>query len=393
MGHEVELVTSDNSGLRGKWTTSFEQGVQIHRYTVPYSQHMGFWERTKAFIIFFLHASFRSVRSDADIIFATSTPLTVAIPGVLASRIKKVPLVFEVRDLWPQIPIALGLIKHPFLKFLTRSLEKWAYRHSSAVIALSPQMKEGIVSAGYPRQNVAVIPNACDFDLFAHNEEGVEKFFILRPYLLGRPIILYPGSFGISNGLEFAVDLAHELQQIGSDVATLLVGDGPTKEKIRQQAQLLGVLDVNLFIEDAVPKTEVATMFSAATCIATFVGPHPDLAGNSANKFFDSLAAAKPVVLNFDGWMTELVRNRSFGLDLSGLRIKDAAAQVDSKLHDKSWLAKASRHSFQVGMEFFARDNLINQLEQILQLVHQDSDSFAEQIAPGNYQKEIPASD
>lgn len=217
MGHEVELVTSDSAGPMRKWATSFEQGVQIHRYGVPYSQHMGFWERAKSFIIFSFHAAVRSSRSDADVIFATSTPLTVAIPGVLASRIKKVPLVFEVRDLWPQIPIALGLIKHPILKFLTRFLEKWAYRHSAAVIALSPQMKEGIVAAGYPQQNVAVIPNACDFDLFARNEEGVENFFSMRPQLIGRPIMLYPGSFGISNGLEFAVDLANELKQIGSD--------------------------------------------------------------------------------------------------------------------------------------------------------------------------------
>ena len=246
-------------------------------------------------------------------------------------------------------------------------------------------MKEGIAAAGFPREKIAVIPNACDFDLFAANPEDAEKFLMSRPHLRGRPILLYPGSFGIANGLGYAVELAAALRAIGSDVAILLVGNGKQKHLIRDQAHTAGVLGVNLFIEDAVPKEKARDMFGAATCIAVFFAAIPELGGNSANKFFDALAAVKPVVLNFNGWMTELIRERDFGLDLHDLSLPKAAQLINSKLHDPKWLAKASKEAAKVGVEYFARDTLVAQLETILKLATQDNGKLAEGTAPGMY--------
>src|SRR5690554_1131687 len=137
-GHEVHMLTSyrDSDALERGWFHSEESGIQVHWYPVPYSNHMGFMQRVKAFLAFALAARKKAIELEGDIIFATSTLLTIALPAVAASRKKKVPLVVEVRDLWPEMPIAMGAIKSPVLRYLAHKLARWAYRNSAAVVAL-----------------------------------------------------------------------------------------------------------------------------------------------------------------------------------------------------------------------------------------------------------------
>lgn len=387
MGHEVEVVTSSQFPLEASrgWTVSAEQGVRVHWYPVRYSNSMGFLNRLAAFFSFAVVASYRAAQIKTDLVLAMSTPLTVAIPGVVTSKIRKVPLVFEVGDLWPEVPIAMGVIGNPVLKFLARSLEKWAYANSAAVVTLSPQMKEGVVASGFPASNVAVIPNACDFEMFSVGAESVERFFSTREHMREKPIILYPGTFGAVNGVGYAVDLASELLAIGSDVIFLLVGEGREKERVAEQARVLGVLGVNLFIENAVPKRDVVAMFSAATCVANLVVSIPALYSNSANKFFDALAASKPLLLNFDGWMTKIVNDRRCGLDVSGLGLRPSAEIVHARLHDAEWLAAARVEAGKVGKEFFSRAQLVDELSQVISAVKSGAAHRAEAIAPGVY--------
>ena len=386
MGHQVEVITSSQTSERARgWVSTIESGVRVHWFSVPYSNHMGFLRRIRAFLLFAFQATRKARKIETDLVYAMSTPLTVAIPAVRASRSKNVPMVFEVGDLWPEVPIAMGILRNPILIAIARSLEKWAYHHAATVIALSPQMKEGVTSVGFPPEKVGVIPNACDFDLFGHSDEAAEEFIRARPYLRGRPIVLYPGTFGAVNGLDYAVDLAWELRRIASPIAFVLVGEGKEKERLKCRAESLGVLGRTLFIEDAVPKTAARGMFSAASCVANFVAPIPALGANSANKFFDALACHKPVLLNFDGWMTDIVRNRDCGIDTSGLEMRDAAELVDSKLRDRVWLAQAGVEAGQVAEQFFSRDMLVTQLDMILKAVIAGKCHLTEGIAPGRY--------
>jgi len=128
-GHEVQMVTSyrEPGSNRSEWFKTEEAGIQVHWYPVPYSNHMSFAQRIKAFFSFALAARKKAVELDGDIIFATSTPLTIALPAVSASRKKKIPMVFEVRDLWPEMPIAVGALKNPLMRFAAHKLEHWAY--------------------------------------------------------------------------------------------------------------------------------------------------------------------------------------------------------------------------------------------------------------------------
>ncbi|MDR8252318.1 glycosyltransferase family 4 protein, partial [Acinetobacter baumannii] len=133
-------------------------------------------------------------------------PLTIAIPAVFTARALKVPMVFEVRDLWPELPIAMGALNNKVAQKLAYQLEDWAYKNSKAIVALSPGMKEGIVKTGYPKAKVAVIPNSSDLELFKVEDRRVEEFRKSHEWLQDRPLIVYTGTFGHINGVGYLIE-------------------------------------------------------------------------------------------------------------------------------------------------------------------------------------------
>lgn len=367
MGHEVNMVTSwrEEDGRRD-WFITDEAGIKVHWLPVPYFNQMSYSRRIKSFIRFALGAARKAASLSADVVFATSTPLTIALSGVYAARRQSVPMVFEVRDLWPEMPIAVGALRGRLAIGCARALERWAYRNSKAVVALSPGMKEGVVRTGYDARHVTVIPNGCDLDEFRCDEAAASAFRASRAWLGKRPLLVYAGSFGKLNGAGYAVDLAVELKQRGSDVAVLLVGRGAEGEMIRQRAEAAGVLNDNFFMEDELLKTEMPALFAAATMAASLFIDLPEMRVNSANKFFDALAAGKPVFLNYGGWMHDLVNQHGCGLAIWRQPLAVVAAELDRVLHDAGWLERAGRAARRLAEQDFARDELAARLERVL---------------------------
>ena len=201
-GHEVHMITSirESGSNTNDWLLTEEAGIQVHWYPVPYSNHMTYSMRIKAFFSFAREALNKAMQLDADVVFATSTPLTIALPAVRAARMKSIPMVFEVRDLWPELPIAMGALKNPFFRIAAKLLERWAYRNSQAVVTLSPGMKEGVVKTGYSTSKVAVIPNSSDNEDFLCSKEEVDFFRSSRDWLGSRPLLVYTGTFGAAAG-------------------------------------------------------------------------------------------------------------------------------------------------------------------------------------------------
>lgn len=386
-GHEVHMITSirDESFTHGSWFETQEAGIHVHWYPVLYSNHMGFYDRIKAFIRFALAARNRALQLDADIVFATSTPLTIAIPAVPAARKKKVPLVFEVRDLWPEMPIAVGALRNPVLKFFARRLEHWAYHNSDAVVALSPGMKEGVVRTGYPAQQVAVIPNSSDNSEFRHDEAAAASFRSVRPWLGDKPLLVYTGTFGPTNGVGYLVDVAKELLAINSDIRVLLVGDGAQKKLIFEKARNDGVLGENLFIEDPLPKRDIPALLSAATMASALFIDLPEMRPNSANKFFDALASGTPLLINYGGWMHDLMIRHGFGLAMWQRTPEAVAAELERFMHDQQWLSEAGAKARKLAEEYFSRDLLAAQLIEVLETVAKGGSKRPSEIAPGVY--------
>lgn len=386
-GHEVHMVTSyrEQNEYRKGWFKTEESGIQVHWYPVLYSNHMGFAQRIKAFFSFALAAYKKAIKLDGEIIFASSTPLTISLSAVPASRKLKIPLVFEVRDLWPEVPIAVGALKNPLLRFASHKLEHWAYHNAQAVVALSPGMKGGVVRTGYPADRIAVIPNSSDNAEFQHDPESAARFRSERVWLGNKPLLVYTGAFGPINGVGYMVGLAKELQALKSDIRILLVGDGAERNMIISEAEYAGVLGVNLFVEEKLSKREIPALLSAATMASALFIDLPEMRPNSANKFFDALASGTPVLLNYGGWMHELLNLHECGLPMWGKPIAEVAFDLDAKMHDEAWLKKAGGAARQLAEDCFARDDLAIQLMAVLKATTEGRPEIAERIAPGDY--------
>lgn len=374
MGHQVNIITSwRESSHSGEWFVTEESGITVHWLPIPYSNKLNYLNRIIAFVKFAISSSFRAVFLKSDVIFATSTPLTVGIPAFVTSLIRNVPLVFEVRDLWPEVPIALGVISNPMLIFAARFFERWIYRNSKFVIALSPGMKQGVVRTGYPSHQVIVIPNSCDNDLFIADNVSTRKFRSSRKWLKDSPLLIYAGTFGQINGVGFFVQLARELLYLNSDIKILLVGDGMKKKSVVSDSMIDGVFNNNLFFEDSMPKEDMPALFSASTLSSCVFIDLPEMQNNSANKFFDSLAAGKPIFINFGGWIHDLVIKHDCGISGWRRNIGDVALDLDQCMHDTYWLEQASRSSRRLAESLFDRDVLAHQLEKVLTAAAQSS--------------------
>ena len=385
-GHEVHIITSwrEKSSCK-RWFETTIEGINVHWFPVRYTNKMKFSKRIIAFFKFAFGAATKASSIDADIIFATSTPLTIALPAIYASKKQNIPMVFEVRDLWPELPIAMGAIKNPIAKFLAKKLEIFAYENSSSIVALSPGMKDGIVKTGYPSSSVGVIPNSSDIDLFRVNSDVGRKFRDERSIAPDIPLVVYTGTFGHINGVNYLVDLAVELKSINSDIIILAIGGGVEFDKVVNEAKSKAVLNVNLHIEGYLKKKDIPAALSAATVTCALFIDKPEMRPNSANKFFDSLAAGKPIMINYGGWMHDLINVHKCGISMWGNPISYVAKELDKKLKDKAWLESASASAERLAKHKFDRDILASQLSQILFKTVELTPCKAEQIAPGDY--------
>lgn len=368
-GYDVHVVTSDRNAESsgGPWRIQHLDGFTVHWLAEPYSNHMSFGRRVLAFLRFALRSSARARALRGDVVFATSTPLTIAIPAVAAKFGRRIPMIFEVRDLWPDVPIAVGALKGRGVVFLARALEKFAYGHADQIVALSPGMAEGVARRGYPRDLVTVIPNAADLDLFAVEDAELEEWRSLHPQYRNRPLVTYAGTFGLVNNVEYLVDVADCMQNIDPIVAFLLVGSGAQKESVKRRASDAGLLNRNVFIEESVAKRELPLILAASSVATSVVLPIPELEANSANKFFDALAAGRPMAVNYSGWQRDLLESNGAGLYLDPHDPQGAAIALHELIADDGRLAEMGTNGRALAVRKFARDELAQELNAVIE--------------------------
>lgn len=366
-GHEVHLVTTwREPGEQRDWFLTEEAGIRVHWLPVPYSNSMPYGERIRAFLRFAWKSARKAVSLGGDVVFATSTPLTIALPGIYAAWRRRIPLVFEVRDMWPAVPIAIGAIRNPLAVWLARRLESFTYRYATHIVALAPGMGEDIVASGVPRGKVTIIPNGCDLDVFAKDPSSVsprEQF----GWLAARKLVLYAGALGRANGVEYLVRLAREVTRLDPEVRFVVIGAGADKDEIRASAEACGLLDRVFFMLDPMPKRDLVRWLHAADVVAAlFTGPRVIWKDAVQNKFFDALACGKPVANNFDGWQSRIAEEAGVGLILDPQDVGSAARRLVAALRDEVWLAGVPERARRLSEQRFERGLLAARLERVL---------------------------
>ncbi len=362
-GHEVTVITSDMWGDKTEPWRSTVSGVDVIWLPVSYHQTMSLTARLRSFFGFMYQTAVaaRTVPR-CDIVLATSTPLTVAIPGAYAARRHKAKFAFEVRDLWPEVPIALGSLSFAPMRWAARALERFAYWRADHIVALSPGMAAGVAAEGVDPADISVIPNSSDLEVFTVDASVPRAFIAERPHLGSGPLLIYTGTFGEVNNAAWLVDVMAELVHHSPDAQLLLVGFGSQEDQIRARAKDLGLLDSRIHIEGYVPKREIAAALAAADVTFSTVADIAELEHNSANKVFDAFAAGTTMAINHGGWLADLLTETGAGLVLSR-DPSTAAAQLHEHLADPAALTLSAKAAAELGRHFDRDWHASNYLE------------------------------
>jgi glycosyltransferase involved in cell wall biosynthesis len=345
-GHAVRMVTADG-GSRSV------DGIEVVGMPGGYSDYVGatsvaYPRRMLAFATFALSATVAAMRGPRpDVIYASSPPLTMALPALAAAARWRAPLVFEARDLWPEAPIQMGALRNPALRRLARALERFVYSRSARIIALSPGIREGVVQAGAPAERVALVPNASDLELFTPAlDRGAER----RHLGLSEGLVCsYFGTMGEANDLRQVIDAA----PLVGDVTFVLLGDGKRRGELEQRAP------ANVRFLDPVPdKASVARLAAASDACLTIFKDVPVLATNSPNKLFDTFAAGRAAIVNTEGWMRELVEDNEAGVFVRAGDPRDLAEKVAWLRDNPAEVARLGRNARALAEREFDRDAL-----------------------------------
>jgi len=319
-GHQATAITSNVdykkacvriSGSNGTVTRKID-GVEIH-YVYSYPNFRGsFFRRFIYFITYFFSTLIESFKIEKpDVIYAVSTPLTVGLLGFILSRLRRVPFVFEVTDVWPDAAIACGVIRNHALIRVAKWLELLCYRKSSHIVALTQGIRNNIVDKGISADKVTVITNGVDFSLFCEGaalNTGSESYqeYESKPF-----IAMYMGAHGTYNSLDTIIDAAIFLKD-DARFLFILVGDGDAKASLQERVNLLGLKNVQFM--DSVPRIDSPAVLATADVFLLPNRKGEFFTGNLPNKLFDFLASARPIIVAGRGETGAVVVSAGCGL-------------------------------------------------------------------------------
>lgn len=375
-GHRVSIIcgysdaTRDLAEGKARVEQSSVDGIDVYCITEDYSNKMGFYRRIRSFLNFARTAGKVAGGLDADIVFATSTPLTVGIPGVFGSRRLKAPFVFEVRDLWPELPVALGVVKNPLLIFAAKRLERWIYFNARHIVALSPGMKDGIAGTGFPAERITMIPNSCDLDLFQPSDAPLDDDRFGEP---GDFRLVFCGAHGLANGLDSVLDAAAEVKRRGvRGLRFVFIGQGRERDSLMARARDEGTDSITTFIP-FLPKTELARILPRLDVGMMILKNIPGFYyGTSPNKFFDYIASGIPVLNNYPGWVAGMIEENRCGIVVppdDPVAFADAAVMM---MEDREECRKMGRRGRGLAERDFDRSELGGRFVSLLERVHKE---------------------
>jgi glycosyltransferase involved in cell wall biosynthesis len=369
-GHEVTIVCGSaersETGLANEFVSGRREGVidgiNIIEFALGYSNHLSLAARAKAFLAYALRSMGVALSYEYDVLIATSTPLTVALPGIAAKLLRRKPFVFEIRDLWPELPRAMGM-SNPVTLLGMEFAERLGYASATACIGLSPGIVAGIRRKAGARKAIALVPNGCDTDLFM---PAASKGMSVAGVDPSKFTAVFCGAHGVANGLDAALEAASMLKrQSVDDIQLVFIGDGNQKARLRMRAQSEGLQNV-VFV-DSISKNTLSEQLPRAHVGLMLLRNVPAFYyGTSPNKFFDYLSAGLPVLTNYPGWVADLVTRHECGAAVPP-DDPGAFAQALISLRDTPLLSRMGQNARRLALSQFERQALADQWIAVLE--------------------------
>jgi glycosyltransferase involved in cell wall biosynthesis len=369
-GHSVTMMCGSSSfsdsGLEAPLLlgrrTGLVEGIHIVQFSGKYSNKLGVFSRVIEFLRFALLSTVEVLFGPRyDLIYASSTPLSVAIPALVGLKTRGTPFVFEVRDSWPGILIEMGVLRNRLLISLAKRLENLAYTKASALVALAPSVQRELEIARGGAENVYLIPNGSDISLFTPPRPSQRKIASKRVQELR---LVYSGTHGRANGLHFLVDVAQKLEAKGiSNIRFVLVGEGSEKHALETRVADLGLSSI-VFLPP-MPKTELAKLLPTMDLgLQVLERVHGFRDGSSPNKFFDYLASGLPVITNYPGWVSEILHTNQCGWTVGSA--DELAQLLPDLVRNRPLFLEFGGRARQTAVELFDRKHQAGQVVRIL---------------------------
>lgn len=368
--HKFTIIASTLSYLTGKAgapedDANLDEGIQVLRsYTLPVTNRSFVW-RVIAFFSFMFSAVWTSFRvKEVDLVMGTTPPIFQAVSAWVIAALRRKPFLLEVRDLWPEFAIDMGVLNNPVLIKLSRWLESFLYSRANHILVNSPAYRDYMLNRGIAPEKVSLIPNGVDPTMF----DGPDVRDAVRQELGmgGRFVVSYAGAMGAANDLQVVLKAADRLRD-QADIHFLMIGDGKERKNLEAIAQTLKLSNVTFL--GSQPKTRMPDFLAASdACLATLMDI-PMFRTTYPNKVFDYMAARRPTILGIDGVIREVVEAANAGIFVQP---GDDAALADAvlKLHADPDAARQMGDSGRAYVEaHFSRQDHAEAFKQLIDAV------------------------
>ena len=296
-----------------------------------------------------------------DIVIASSPSPFVGLTGYILSRLKRVPFVLEVRDLWPEDLVQEGLMDPGLSTFLMEKLMRFLYVRSELILAVTAGIRDGITRRGIPEKKVVLVTNSVNVDMFnkkidtseIRKEIGIDNEFVA----------LYAGNHGVSNALETVIEAARQLKN-EKNILFLMIGDGEEKNNLIQLSKQYGLENIK-FVE-AQPKSRMPVFFAAANASIVPLKNVPVYEGALPNKLLDSMASATPVILATGEEAQRIIKDSQGGLCVEPENATQLAEAVLQLAKDKKAAEDMGENAQRYAFEHYSHEKLAARLEREL---------------------------
>jgi glycosyltransferase involved in cell wall biosynthesis len=367
-GGRITIVASNQSYITGRRVAAGDSvevydGVRVVRTPALGSLHRTYMLRVAGFLWFMVASFGRALATRrVDVVMGTSPPLFQSLSAWAVSLVRWKPFLLEIRDLWPEFAIDIGLLKNPVLIWAARQLEQFLYRRATHLLVNSPAYREYLISRGIPADKISLISNGVDPAMFTPDASGGDR--LRRQWgLEGKFVVVYAGALGMANDLESLLEAAARVRDL-ADVRVLIVGDGKERARLESLRDRLE-LD-NVIFSGALPKNQMPAVLAMADACAATLRDIPMFRTTFPNKVFDYMAAGRPVVLGIDGVIREVVEAANGGVAARPGDPDSLADAIRRLHHDRP----AARRMGEAGRDYVCRHfNRNHQGEQFYHLV------------------------
>lgn len=379
-GHDITVVagmmhangSEKSPEYKGKWfVRKKHNNVNVLRCHVSEAYNKGFLGRLWGYFSFMFSSMWGGmfkVKGKYDVIIVTSPPLFVGLSGVLIASLKRLPLVFEVRDLWPESAIDTGVLTNKFIIRMAYAVERLIYRKAKMINVLTPAFRETLINQkGIRPEKIIQISNAADFTL---SEELLATFdkvnFRKQLGVEDKFVITYVGAHGVANHLQQVLEAADLLRD--TNVLFLLIGQGMEKQKLIDQAQKMELKNVRFI--DPVPKAEVFKYILASDMGTSVLQRNDTFKTVYSNKTFDYMSCKKPILMAIDGVSRKLVEDAEAGVFVEPERAEDFVAKINIYRNNPELLQLHGENGYSYAKQNFDRFELANRYIDAIDLIN-----------------------